>query len=126
MERGRLTVSESPFSISFIAPPELADPPAAAQTPRAVSGGTTRSAARSSPAPADGQGSVRLTAQARAAASRLGVSTSDVSRVLASPETVGPDERDSSRMVFRRGDLEVVTGRDGVVIFLRRSRKSRP
>lgn len=117
-------MSQSPFSISFVAPPE---PPGIPADTDYVGEPPGRAARTADPNPKESrscQESVRMASQARATAARLGVSGADVSQALARPDRVGPDERDPARPVFRRGDLDVVTGRDGVVIFLRRSRAS--
>lgn len=126
LERGRGAVSQSPFSISFVAPPEPSGTPAGTDYVGDPPGRASQAADPGPRGSRSRQGSVRMTSQARAAAARLGVSAAEVSQALTRPDRVGPDERDPARTVFRRGDLDVVTGRDGVVIFLRRSRASRP
>jgi len=63
---------------------------------------------------------VRMISKARDAAARLGLSTSDIAATLENPDEVGADDRDSSRMVVRKGKVAVIVARDGMVLSVRR------
>jgi hypothetical protein len=61
-------------------------------------------------------GGVRMTRGAREAATGLKVSDRDIQRCLDAPDDVSPDPHTPSRTRFRRGDLLVLAGADGMVL----------
>jgi hypothetical protein len=61
-------------------------------------------------------GGVQMTRGAREAATGLKVSDRDIQRCLDAPDDVFPDENTPSRTRFRRGDLIVLAGADGMVL----------
>lgn len=97
------------FALSFLAPPVLDTDvdDASWSAPRPVPAST----------PA---GDVRWHPKAKVAAGQMGISETQVAEALASPDDVQPDARDPKCMLFRRGKLTVVTGREGLVIAVRR------
>ncbi len=66
---------------------------------------------------------VRMTRGAREAATGMKLADADIQRCLDAPDDVSPDERTPSRTRFRRGELVVLAGADGMV--LRVDRRSR-
>ena len=112
-----MTMSPAPaapaaFALSFLAPPVLdGDFDAFDEEPRFP--------AHSAPS-VKNAGDVRWHPKAKVAAGQMGISETQVAEALASPDDVQPDARDPKCMLFRRGKLTVVTGREGLVIAVRR------
>ena len=65
---------------------------------------------------ADETDGLRMTRGARQAAGNMGVSDDDVRRCVDSPTDVTPDPDNAARTRFRRGDLTVTAGADGMVL----------
>jgi hypothetical protein len=63
---------------------------------------------------------LRMTRGARDAAAGLGVTDGEVRRCLDAPDDVSPDPDAPARTRFRRGDLVVLAGPDGMVLRLDR------
>jgi hypothetical protein len=68
-------------------------------------------------------GGLRMTRGAREAATGMKVADADIQRCLDAPDDVSPDPNTPSRTWFRRGNLSVIAGADGMV--LRVNRRSR-
>lgn len=107
------------FALPFIAPPEVPVDfdrdyddvdPAPARVHRAEPAAGT-----------DGDG-IRWLPKAKQVAQSQGISDQMVQDTMSSPERVGPDAKDPARTVFEGNGLMVVTGRDGVVLMVRRNR----
>ena len=63
---------------------------------------------------------VRMTRDARAAATGMKVADPHVQRCLDAPEDVSPDENTKSRTRFRRGTLVVLAGVEGMGLRIER------
>jgi hypothetical protein len=84
------------------------------------------SPSRSAAQPARGRqeaATLRMTRGAREAAKGMKVADAEIQRCLDAPDDVSPDENTPSRTRFRRGNLVVLAGADGMV--LRINRRSR-
>jgi hypothetical protein len=68
---------------------------------------------------------LRMTRGARAAATGMKVADADVQRCIDAPDDVSPDPNTPSRTRFRRGELTVVAGEDGMVLRVDRRTKRR-
>ena len=106
-------------ALTFLAPPPTGYDPDDSSTDVRPTTSPARPASRGGQ-PAAG---LRMTRGAREAAAGMGVSDADVQRCLDAPDDVSPDPNTPSRTRFRRGDLVVLAGADGMV--LRVSRRGR-
>lgn len=117
-------------ALTFLAPPstgggddlrdDFLDDDAAAP----VAARRGRSGARSERMPdrPDGRApaALKLTRGAREAATGMKVSDADIRRCLDAPDDVSPDENAPTRTRFRRGNLVVLAGADGMVLRVQR------
>lgn len=60
--------------------------------------------------------------KAKAAAGAMGITQEQVAQVISDPDEARADARDPRCTVFRRGNLTVVTGKEGRVIAVRRGK----
>ncbi|WP_222263088.1 hypothetical protein [Modestobacter marinus] len=107
--------------LTFLAPPSSGDDhDDDASTTGTHSSVWPTSAARpgSDPQPRTGTstGGLRMTRGAREAATGLKVTDGDIRRCLDAPDDVSPDPNTPARTRFRRGDLVVLAGADGMVL----------
>jgi len=68
-------------------------------------------------------GGLRMTRGARQAATGMKILDADIQRCLDAPDDVSPDPNTPSRTWFRRRDLEVVVGADGMVLRVNRRKR---
>jgi hypothetical protein len=61
-----------------------------------------------------------MTRGAREAATGMKVTDADIRRCLDAPDDVSPDAQTPSRTRFRRGNLVVIAGADGMVLRVNR------
>jgi hypothetical protein len=74
-------------------------------------------------APGQPAGALRMTRGAREAATGMKVADADVQRCLDAPDDVSPDPNTPSRTQFRRGNLVVIAGADGMVLRVDRRKR---
>ncbi len=115
-------------ALTFLAPPSFGGDvdDSTADTAMPTSEGPGYRARRGARPPArDGRpaGGLRLTRGAREAAIGMKVTDADIQRCLDAPDDVSPDPDTPSRTRFRRGNLAIIAGADGMV--LRVNRRSR-
>jgi hypothetical protein len=126
--------------LTFLAPPPLPGPetddaawePAPARPrsgSRPGSGSRAESGPRSDPGSGPGSGrragsggGLRMTRGARTAATNMGISEAEVRRCIDAPDDATPDPDKPTRTHFRRGELQVVAGADGMVLRVDRRR----
>jgi hypothetical protein len=97
-------------TVTFLAPPSFDDTTTRPDTPRR-------------------RGGLRMTRGARAAASGMKIADADIRRCIDEPDDAVPDPNTPSRTRFRRGDLMVIAGADGMVLRVNRTgpdRDTRP
>jgi hypothetical protein len=106
--------------LTFLAPPSFGDDHDDSPPHTPVGASATRS-----PVPGGRQGAatVRMTRGAQKAATGLKVADADIQRCLDAPDDVSPDENAPSRTRFRRGNLVVLAGADGMVLRVDRNRR---
>lgn len=105
-------------TLTFLAPPSFDNDDAAPTPPRLPESGARGRR--------DG---LRMTRGARAAASGMRIADADIRRCLDEPDDAVPDPLTPSRTRFRRGDLVVIAGADGMVLRVNRTgpgRDTRP
>ena len=111
-------------ALTFLAPPSLGDDvdDSTADTAMPTSEGPGYRGGR--PPARDGRpaGGLRLTREAREAAIGMKVTDADVQRCLDAPDDVSPDPDTPSRTRFRRGNLAIIAGADGMVLRVNRRR----
>lgn len=96
-------------ALTFLAPPSFGDP----QDEGAVD---ATAPARARSVRDRSAGPLRLTRGARAAATGMKIAEADIRRCLDVPDDASPDPRTPSRTRFRRGNLVVLAGADGMVL----------
>lgn len=99
--------------LTFLAPPSTGhdeDGATALSAPEPRPG--SRGATREGRAPA----ALRMTRGAREAAAGMKISDADIQRCLDAADDVSPDPETPSRTRFRRGNLVVLAGGDGMVL----------
>jgi hypothetical protein len=106
--------------LTFLAPPsfggEQEDYPVDPAPP-------TRSSSQPGARPGQPAGALRMTRGAREAATGMKVADADVQRCLDAPDDVSPDPNTPSRTQFRRGNLVVIAGADGMVLRVNRRKR---
>ena len=112
-------------ALTFLAPPSLGDDNCTDTASPAPVWPTsaTRPGAQPRARAHQRAGNLRMTRGAREAATGMRVTEADIKRCLDAPDDVSPDPNTPSRTRFRRGNLVVVAGADGMV--LRVNRRSR-
>jgi hypothetical protein len=112
-------------ALTFLAPPAVAvDPDAPVHDDTAAfdrpAPSRRAAGARSGGRPAGG---LRMTRGARQAATGMKVADADIQRCLDEPDDVSPDPNTPSRTRFRRGNVTVVAGADGMVLRVDRRKR---
>jgi len=97
-----------PFALTFMAPPDAPE----------------NDQVHERGAQVEAQEQVNWLPKAKAAAGALGVTQEQVALTLANPDEARPDARDPRCTVFQRDNLTVVTGREGRVIAVRRTKRT--
>ena len=114
--------------LTFLAPPSLGDNHDDSSTDAAIPSSVwptspNRPAAQPRARDRRPAGTLRMTRGAREAATGMKVTDVDIQRCLDTPDDVSPDPNTPSRTRFRRGNLVVIAGADGMVSrVIRRSR----
>jgi hypothetical protein len=114
--------------LTFLAPPSFGDDHDDSSTDTAIPASvwppsSTRPAAQLRARSRRPAGGLRMTRGASEAATGMKVTDADIQRCLDAPDDASPDPKTPSRTRFRRGNLVVIAGADGVV--LRVNRRSR-
>jgi hypothetical protein len=109
-------------ALAFLAPPSLGDDSSTdTSIPADVwPNSSTRQAPQARARERQPAATLRMTRGAREAATGMRVSTVDIQRCLDAPDDVSPDPNTLSRTRFRRGNLVVVAGADGMVLRVNR------
>jgi hypothetical protein len=115
-------------ALTFLAPPSFGDDRDDISADTAIPSSVWPTSATRRTAQPDARngrpaGAPRMTRGARAAATGMKVTDADIQRCLDAPDDVSPDPDTPSRTRFRRGNVVVVAGADGMV--LRVNRRSR-
>ncbi|HEX2073228.1 MAG TPA: hypothetical protein VHF92_05530 [Geodermatophilus sp.] len=107
-------------ALTFLAPPSFGDDhdrSADAAIPASVWPTSTERSRAGDRRPT---GALRMTRGAREAATGMQVADADIQRCLDAPDDVSPDPNTPSRTRFRRGNLVVLAGADGMVLRVHR------
>jgi hypothetical protein len=115
-------------AMTFLAPPTVGGDhdDASDHAPFPTEGRTgrpARAAARGTEPRRRPESGLRMTRGAREAATGMKVGDADIRRCLDAPDDVSPDENTPSRTRFRRGNLVVLAGADGMVLRIDRRRR---
>jgi hypothetical protein len=111
-------------ALTFLAPPSSGNDPDDGTVEATDLWPTSgRTAGRERPRGGRPAGGLRMTSGAREAATGMKIADADVQRCLDAPDDVSPDPDNPSRTRFRRGDLVVVAGADGMVLRVNRRRR---
>jgi hypothetical protein len=106
-------------ALTFLAPPSLGEADDTyTDTSTSVWPTSSSSRAAATPRPRNGstKGGLRMTRGAREAATGMKIADADIQRCLDTPDDVSADPNTPSRTCFRRRNLTVVAGADGMVL----------
>jgi len=112
--------------LTFLAPPSFGDDHDTAETVLRTSvwpDSSTAPAAAPHARDRRPAGALRMTRGARGAATGMKVADADIQRCLDAPDDVSPDPQTPSRTRFRRGNLVVLAGADGMVLRVDRRKR---
>jgi hypothetical protein len=109
--------------LTFLAPPSFGDDHDPAVPAPVSATRSTRPSAQPRAGTSGAAGALRMTRGAREAATGMKVADGDIQRCLDAPDDVSPDPNTPSRTRFRRGNLVVLAGADGMVLRVNRRKR---